>query len=314
MEEVKEVKVVREFIALPPSIIQYIVSFIHNMLVVDRCDVILNTYKVFECVVDMEVVDKLWNYKKTVQRYLADLVYDDVMRELASGSRRDMAFDKRIEVPHKAYPLTDREVMMTYDVLLCCKNTIIYGDKNRDAYELTRTFIKSEFLLCINYASDILGLFNTSLLIHDLPMILLCEEAIYTKRDEFLMCIVESVHWSPSILMYIYVKHNLFGRPSDKYVLANDAYLLSLLMTISKPVILRLLLHAMSGLQYLCGGCAVKENIELFKTIVPKYIKPECIQGKSIVFTDSSWDDPIGYWDFRRSDAKELREYLRMLM
>ena len=305
------------------------------MLVVDRCDVILNTYKAFACVVDKEVVDKevvdkeevvdmeevvdkLWDYKKTVQRYLADLVYNDVMRELALGSRRDMAFGKRIEnykgAPHKAYPLTDREVMMSYDVLLCCKNTIIYGDKNRDAYELTRTSIKSEFLQCINYASDILGVFNTSLFIHDLPMILLCEEAIYTKRHEFFTCINESVHWAPSILMYIYVKHNLFGRPSDKCVLANDAYLLSLLMTISKPVILRLLLHAMSGLQYLCGGCAVKENIELFKTIVPKYIKPECIQGKNIVFTDSSWDDPIGYWDFRRSDAKEVREYLRMLM
>jgi hypothetical protein len=232
----------REFIALPASIIQYIVGFLDSPCydVHSPRDVILNCYKAFECYKaegegEDEDEDPLWDYKKNVQSYLATLVYEEVMVAVTVTTWK-------VLTPVVRYALTDREVMYLYDVLFCNSNVIIYGNEKtkKTAYELNvEEDIRNELDECSDYAwllRDQAGPFTLPLVIRSLPVIRLLEEALYTESSELLNCIMQSTlncKYELAMLTYIYINHTHvnYGRKKNR-CLANNKILLGLMESI----------------------------------------------------------------------------------
>jgi hypothetical protein len=233
----------REFIALPASIVQYIVGFLNSPCydVHNPRDVILNCYKAFECYKaegegegegEGEDEDPLWDYKKTVQSYLATLVYEEVMVAVTVTTWK-------VPTTIVRYALTDREVMYLYDVLFCNSNVIIYGNEKmkKTAYELNvEEDIRNEFDECSDYTwflRDQEGPFTLPLVIHHLPVIRLLEEALYTESSELLNCIRKSTLnglYEPVMLIYIYINHTHVNYgPRKNRCLADNKILLGLM-------------------------------------------------------------------------------------
>jgi hypothetical protein len=306
MQTQQEQELGRAFIALPASIIQYCMSFIVSTHPNHHgCDAILITYKAFACLQGEEETDPLWDYKKNVQRYLADFVYADVLPELTRWHSVNS------ERPVSVIGFTDQEIMYFYDLIFCNTDILIYGSENAD--EATVNRIEMEFNDCNYYAASICDNYDDALsILSSLPVIRLLEAALFYPEGEMLNYILECGFYHPAMLIYIYIKynHHVHGSGYGARSLAANATLLQLLMKEEDPdTRVRLLETAIGGRRMLYTQNeneltnGVLPNLALVKTILPAYINPNermnCHFGQLRHYYDMSFCGtvtPLDYW------------------
>lgn len=269
-----------QFVALPGSIITYIVDILNNPPPAIRTqsimgrpfylkyDIILNVYKAFECFV---YEDALWDYKKNIQHCIANYVFGEVLEQLQTSQY------PKPETPLSWYNPTDREIMYVYDVLWCNPHALLHGEH----YVTNMQEIQRELFDCNYYIDSLLPKcefykFGD----HDIPAIRMLEEAMYNNSSEFINCLMESGLCNTRMYFYIYFKHNHKMRVNMHRSLANSDMLCKLLLESCSYSDKNLLL------QIAIGGLLIKNshsidlfnnviepNLAMVKKMVPEYFK-----------------------------------------
>jgi len=267
-----------------------------------NADIILNVYQAFECFAGTEEEDALWDYKKNIQRFIANYLFGEVMEQL-QAMRYNMLFKDIITITEDFQPLTwydstDREVMYFYDILFCNPETLLHG---RD-YAVLQQTITAELFDCNYYLNRLRNDYeNTTVHIplisrFEIPMVRFLEEALYNKSASTISCIIQSGMYNKHMPLYLYLKHNhkVWGAINPQRSLVDNDMLFDMLLNVADEDTKSLLLEiAIGGLfvkntseVYLLNN-VVHPNLALVKKIVPNHLPRDkefsCLLGESSI-------------------------------
>ena len=244
---------------LPAHLVGYIASICKATYDIS---ILLNIYKAFESIEFEGYEDPLFDYKDLIQHYIAALAIPEVYGE----NENDRS-------------LTKREIMYVIDVAHCNPTDIMYGIEPKNSH---RKWIDDEQADCVRFA-DYFGLgglrfglctgFDTMIYKH----IRLLEEALRTN-SRGLLDYMRNEDWIyPTMLAYIYCKHNNARYASTEDFLSNNAFWLDLLK--EHGMLDMILGLAIGGIRehtvYSSHALhnIVRPNLAMVKQIVPAYIQ-----------------------------------------
>ena len=282
---------------LPPTVIGYIASFLQSD---DRVqmDALLNMYKAFEC---FDVNGD--PYRECAQTYIAYLALAYI------SHKGDNAFN-----------LTNREIMYVYDCIYCDVQTIMYGDLPSKEAE---RFVDNEFLDCSELTEDMYipqheleyDRVDDVMNIKTYKYIRLLEEALRLKSTQLLAYMKKSACITPSMLFYVYIKHNHPLYAPKWFSLAADDLLLELC---HEAGVLQSVLQLAIGNKRSDDEYAppndVRHNLETVIKIVPRYFDATDLfdidDETSRVTVYNAWNAGAGVNIKDLTGSKEIGKYL----
>jgi hypothetical protein len=282
-------------IFLPAHLVGYIASFCKATYDIS---ILVNLYKAFESIEYEGYEDPLFGYKDLIQHYIAALAIPEVYGE----NENDRS-------------LTKREIMYVIDVAYNETDEIVYGLEPKNSHI---KWIDDELADC-SYFADYFGLeglrfgfckaFGMTIYRH----IRLLEEALRTKSLGLLTYMVNEDWIYPTMLAYIYCKHNNARyAPTEDYLSNNKLWLELLRRNGMLNIILGLAIggireHTVYSTPALHN--IVRPNLAMVKQIVPAYIKASAPVAYLYPYSTHPYDAVNNYEYWQECFQLEVRVY-----
>ncbi len=222
---------------LPPHIIKYIAGFAPTQTQGDYAEYAEYVLSIFRAFMPNENDDYAADYyKKSVQQYLAVLIQGNLV-EWFYGGAEAMQDEQCL---FNTLTLSPQDMMDLYETTFVSHYSQTYGSWSEtpnlayaDHDKLLQIFMNITQLLehytTLCETEEIMGCVSYPMNVKDLKFITLLERSLRGRRA----CLLIFIHahmYAPIMAFYLYAKHNHVDYRTDQNSLANDEWLLDLLL------------------------------------------------------------------------------------